>query len=139
MTLIFLVFPQLAAASAGAATRPLAAHPAKIQPRSCSLGSASTRAVLSSITWIFPATLAEVKNTLLVSRKINTSALAKNHYMAAGAVQVASFKKGVGRGKLFTDRLLARFLQVFSLFGQPAVTYLSLSVKQDYCKSLSCK
>lgn len=33
--------------------------------------------------------------------------------MAARAVQVTCFKKGVGRGKLFIDRLLARFLQVF--------------------------
>lgn len=93
MTLIFLVFPQLAAASAGAATRPPAARRAEIQPRSCSLGSASTRAVLSSITWIFPARLAEVKNTLLVSGKkkrkekkdINTSALAKNLLHGSGS------------------------------------------------------
>lgn len=33
--------------------------------------------------------------------------------MAVGAVQVACFKTGVGRGKLFSDRLLARFLQSF--------------------------
>lgn len=69
MTLIFLVFPQLAAASAGAATWPPAAPRAGMQPRSCSLGSASMRAVLSSITWIFPTRLAEVKNTFLVSRE----------------------------------------------------------------------
>lgn len=63
------MFPQLAAASAGAANRPPAARRAEMQPRSCSLGSASTTAVLSSITWTFPPTLAEVKNALLVSRE----------------------------------------------------------------------
>lgn len=91
MTLVFLVFPQLAAGSAGAVTRLPAARRAEMQPRCCSSGSASTRAVLSGTTWIFPPRLAEVKNALLVSRKrekknkkkerekgINASALAKD-------------------------------------------------------------
>lgn len=84
MTLIFLVFPQLAAASAGAATRPPAVRRAEIQPRSCSLGSASTRAVLSSITWIFPARLAEVKNTLLVSGKKKKERKKRHKYKCLG-------------------------------------------------------